>query len=200
MWRTGLLASGLLALLAASWLLNGRQASDLGLASPLSPLAQIGLGLAVAVLGGLAIAIALQLRSKKAKAEDIAKALENLPQTTGEAARYIPFVVLVCAAWELLYRGFLLWFLTPRVGLPGAIAISAAAYALAHGYRGVRSFGASLLTALSFTVGYAVTRNLWWLILLHAGFPVLASLASLHRRASGPAPLISAEDPVPPRS
>lgn len=192
-WRTFLLAAGLIALLATSWLLNGRPLSDLGLAYPLSLSSEIGLGLAVVVLSGLAVAIVLQLRLKKAKAEDIAKALEHLPRTRGEAVRFIPLIVLVSAASELLYRGFLLWFLTPRIGLAGAIAIAATAYALAHGYKGVRSFAASLVSALLFTVGYAVTRSLWWLILLHAGLPILASLASLSRRASGPPPLAGAK-------
>lgn len=189
LWRTLGLAAGLTALLAASWLRNGRRLSDLGLVYPLSPAAEIGLGIAVVVLSGFAIAIVLQLRSKKTKAEDMAKALEHLPRTKGEAARFIPLIVLISAAWELLYRGFLLWFLTPRIGLAGAIAMAATVYALAHGYKGVRSFAASLVSALLFTVGYAVTRSLWWLILLHAGLPVLVSLASLCRRASGPPPV-----------
>ncbi len=200
MLRTLLLASGLLTLLAASWVLNARPVSVLGLTAPLSPPAEIGLGLAIVLLGGFAIAIVVQLSSKKTKVEDIAKALERLPQTKGEAARYIPMVIVVCAAWEVLYRGFLLWFLTPHTGLPGAVILSATAYALAHGYTGVRRFAASLVSALLFTVAYAITQNLWWLILLHMGFPILGTLASLYRPRSGAPPLVRGADSALPTS
>jgi membrane protease YdiL (CAAX protease family) len=70
--------------------------------------------------------------------------------------------------WEILYRGFLLWFLSPYIGIAGAICLASFAYGLARGYQGRRQLVGSIASAFAFTVAFAITRSLWWLMLLHA--------------------------------
>lgn len=82
------------------------------------------------------------------------------------------------AGWEILYRGFIL-LLTPNTGLPIAITISALAYGIAHGYRSPKQLIASIVSAFAFTIAYALTHSLWWLIVIHAGLPLSAVPAAL---------------------
>ena len=86
------------------------------------------------------------------------------------------FALLAFAAgfgWEVLYRGFLLFYLQPYVGLAGAVFVSAIVYGAAHEFRSWSQSAASIAAAFSFTIGYALTDNLWWLILLHTGLPLV---------------------------
>ena len=65
----------------------------------------------------------------------------------------------------------------------GAVAASSAAYGAAHGFKSWGRLGASVAAALAFTIGYAVTRNLWWLMLVHAGLALLGLVAARRARS-----------------
>jgi hypothetical protein len=85
--------------------------------------------------------------------------------------------------------GFLVSYLMPYLGLAGAVALPTLAYAAAHGYNGARQFGVSIIFAFLFTIGFALTNSLWWLMLVHAGLPLLAALTSYKMlKQAGPAP------------
>jgi membrane protease YdiL (CAAX protease family) len=88
-------------------------------------------------------------------------------------------------AWEVLFRGYLLWALTPRVGIVGAVFVASVAYGVAHGYKSPRQFTSSLVSALLFTIAYALTHSLWWLMLIHGGLPVMVGLIHGGGRTSG---------------
>lgn len=181
------LASALLSLLAVVWIGGGRSAGELGLAPPVSSPAEVGLGLAVLVLAGLAMGIAIQLKAGKPRPS--AADLGVLPVTPSETASFLLMSFVVGAAWEVLYRGYLLWALTPHFGVPGAVVLAAAAYGLAHGYKNARQLAASLVAALAFTVGYVLTHSLWWLILIHIGMPVLAIASARRLQRATPSPV-----------
>ena len=57
-------------------------------------------------------------------------------------------------------------------GLPLAVALAAIAYGAGHGYKNAKQFAGSIAAAFAFTIGYALTGSLWWLIVLHAAAPV----------------------------
>jgi membrane protease YdiL (CAAX protease family) len=170
--RTLAVAGSLLVVLAASWAAHRRSLAALGLAAPQTPAALAGLGVAVVILTGFAIAVALQMRSPSPGAVE---ALSSMPATRTEAMLFAVKMPVTCLAAELLYRGFLLWYLSPRLGVVGAVAVASAAYALAHAFTNVRAAISSALAATAFTVGYAVTQSLWWLMILHVGFPALGA-------------------------
>jgi len=88
------------------------------------------------------------------------------------------------AGWEVLYRGFLLQLLPPIIGLPFAIVASALAYGIAHGYKNPKELIASIISAFIFTIAYAWTHSIWWLILIHVGLPLLMfpGVIRTHRR------------------
>lgn len=187
-WRTVAFGLTPLLILALEWTAKHRPITDLGLGAPADPPALVGLGVAFALIAGLGVSSLLS----KASAEDDPKAavmLRILPQARGEWPSFIAFCLTVGVAWEVLYRGYLLWVLSPMVGPAAAVAIAALAYGLAHGVKDFKRVAASLLAAALFTTAYAVTQNLWWLILIHTGLPLLPALLALRTpKAKRPLP------------
>lgn len=181
--RAMLGALALAALLAADWISAHRSVADLGLDWPLSRAGVIGLMIAVALL--IALLATSRMTTQPANPERAAKAEHAVallrPETIGELRLFLLFAAVVGVMWELLYRGYLLWALTPGLGTIGAVIVAALAYGLAHGVKSGSQFAASLGSAFAFTIGYALTHSLWWLIVLHIGLPLLG-LWLAHRR------------------
>ena len=183
--RTITMAAALAILVIIEWLYTRRPFASLGLAAPNTVAAMIGLCLAVCLLVVMAVSLAIRLRSEKPQAKDD-PSKEIMPQTSAEMAVFIVFSFVVGTAWELLYRGYLLWSLAPHIGLFLSVVISATAYGVGHGFRNTKMLLASLASALVFTTAYAITRNLWWLMLVHCGLPLIGAVASKLSRGSDP--------------
>jgi membrane protease YdiL (CAAX protease family) len=160
------------------WFVLGRDWRSLGLGLP--PTGLVGLAAAAVILLGAGLAMRAASRRSAPRRDEAT--LEMLPVTAAETRMFVLFSVGIGFGWELLYRGYLLWALSPRVGLAGAVLLSAGAYGVAHGYRGAKPFVGSLISAFVFTVAYALTHSIWWLAAIHVGLPLLALNAT--RRAS----------------
>ena len=163
-----------------SW--YGRSAALLGLDLPVSTTGLIGIAAALVILAALAAAILLK-RPATPSAGQSPRA-DLLPQTDRDTRLFILFSLVAGFGWELLYRGFLLWALTPLLGAPAAVVVAATAYGLAHGSRGIGSLIGAIISSFLFTIAYALTGSLWWLILLHVGLPLVGLLARAAQRSS----------------
>jgi len=172
--RTIGIISVLLALLALDWSVTGRSLESLGLDIPPSLPGLAGLG--VAILLTVAMVMMARIAPRRGGSGTDPAAL-LMPQSPAERWVFILFSLAVGIGWELLYRGYLLWALTPRLGLPGAIALATLVYGLAHGYKSRRLFIGSLISAMLFVGGYALTGSLWWLMLVHSALPLVGLLA-----------------------
>ena len=168
-------AVALMAFLAVVASIEGISAADLGLDFPQTTGALVGLGIAVVLVGGMITATFLA--KPKQSGTDIVEAEELMPQTGQEAALFILLAFVIGFAWEVLYRGFLLWWLTPLTGIVGAVLVAGVAYGLAHGWESHRSGIASIISALLFCTGYALTGSLWWLIIIHTALPLVGMVA-----------------------
>lgn len=73
----------------------------------------------------------------------------------------------------------------PVTGHPLAVALAAVSYGAGHGYKNPKQFFGSIAASFAFTIGYAVSGNLWWLIVLHAAVPV-AMVHAARKRAPSP--------------
>lgn len=165
---------GLLVLLTADWLLAARSVTALGLTVPTTMPALIGVGIAVTII--LVLGVAMR-RTGASGGDDAARARrEMLPDNAVELRLFVLFAVAVGFGWEVLYRGFLLFYLASYVDLPPAVVAAAVAYGAAHGFRSWSLFAGSIASAFAFTIGYALTQNLWWLILLHVALPLTGLL------------------------
>jgi membrane protease YdiL (CAAX protease family) len=182
-WRSMAEIMLLLGALLFCALHGGWSAADLGLEFPLSAAAKWGLLFALMLLPGLQLAAVLtERRQDEAQREALALKLEEhkfLPRTGKEFWIFTLLALCMGAGWELLYRGFLLHVLVPETGYGWAIALSALAYGLAHGYQNPKQLIGSLVSALLFAIGYAATHSLWWLMVIHVGLPLLGAHRSV---------------------
>jgi membrane protease YdiL (CAAX protease family) len=154
------------------WRLANRPFGALGLDAPVSPM---GVNYLVAV-GVVAVMMAIQIvffarLVKPARIEKLRAQLpymKILPRNSSELGIFL-LVAVMAGIWEeLLYRGFLIWFLTPYATLWGAVALSTAVFGLGHIYQGWQGVPRSGAIGLLFAIGFVATGSLWWLIAAHA--------------------------------
>ena len=168
---------GLLALLATSWLITGRSLQTRGLNAPTSTPSLIGLAVAIAIF--VALFLSRNKKAKPSQREKIEAVRRDLfPETRKEVKLFLILSLAVGGGWEILYRGFLLYYLPSTTGLIAAIIIAALAYGAAHGFKNSKQFIGSIVSALAFTIAYVATSNLWWLMLIHIGVLVFGAIAS----------------------
>lgn len=172
--RSMAIASALTAGLAAIWITSGRSAVALGFDWPVTTAGVIGLAITGLLLSGLALTAPRARAPKDAATREAA--VRTMPQNAVERRWFVAFGLTLGFAWELLYRGYLLWLLSPYVGMIRAIVVAATAYGLAHGYQNLRQLIGSIISAFVFTSAFALTHSLWWLIILHAGLPMVGLL------------------------
>jgi membrane protease YdiL (CAAX protease family) len=183
----------LCAFMLVKWL-GGYSLVQLGMGFPSSPGGFWGLATAVCLLAGMHLLGNRMDRKwtpeERIMQEDKLRELPfPMPRTPTETLAYLVTMVGMTATWELLFRGYLLLVLTPVTGLPLAVALAAVSYGAGHGYQSRKQFFGSILAAFAFTIGYAVTANLWWLIVLHAAAPVTMLYAA---RKIAPRPTMAA--------
>jgi len=176
MVRTIRMIGVLLIVLAILWWWEGRALALLGFVLHLSTGGLIGLAIAAALLALLALP-ALFARTGNALPNRPGRT-DVLPKTPEETRIYLVFAFAAGVGWEVLYRGFLLWALTPLVGLWGAVIIAAIAYGLAHASRKLGAIAGAVISSFLFTIGYALTGSLWWLIVIHVSLPLMGLLAA----------------------
>ncbi|HEY0115608.1 MAG TPA: CPBP family intramembrane glutamic endopeptidase [Allosphingosinicella sp.] len=175
------MVGALLLLLALIWWWEGRPVALLGLDLPVSTTGMIGIAVSITILGLLAATILLKQPAAPPAGQPGA---DMLPRTKRETRLFLVFALVIGFGWELLYRGFLLWALSPLMGMPAAVVVAATAYGLAHATRDVRSLVGAIVSAFAFTIAYALTGSLWWLIILHIGLPMIGLLAGRVSRAA----------------
>ncbi len=169
-------------LLLGLWRWTGRPLATLGLDIPVGESGLIMLGavaLAALVLGGqLVFLLKITKPARLAALRSQVRDLKILPRNTRELFVFL-IVAMMAGIWEeLLYRGFLLWFLEPYITLWGAAAVSTAVFALGHIYQGWKGLPRAGGLGLLFAVGYVFSGSLWWLIALHALIDLFGGLAA----------------------
>ncbi|MCP4458650.1 MAG: CPBP family intramembrane metalloprotease [Cytophagales bacterium] len=115
-------------------------------------------------------------QAKKAQTKS-ERVLFLMPTTKPECKMMIftSFVAGICE--EIIYRGFLLWFLLNYLPLLPAIVLTNLPFALAHlTSTGFRNTIWAFILGLIFTVAYLLTDSLWLSILLHILIDVYAAI------------------------
>lgn len=162
---------GLAAFTAGLWLWQGRTWDEIGL-SPRHPTGWIwGLGLAAL------LAIGSWVQQKRAARDP--EALEQVLRRVSQVERMLPhaaeelktFYALSATAGfceELLYRGYLMWYLEHWMGLVPTLAGSSILFGVGHAYQGWRGVVTTGLFGGLLGVLYLVTGSLVTPMLVHA--------------------------------
>jgi|SRR5271154_4616295 len=132
------------------------------------------LGLVVALLVGSLLPAVLARRSAKLR-DKILKACKRLafilPDTREERAWFALVSVTAGICEEVLYRGFLIRYLSYspwHAGLWIALGISSIAFGMAHGYQGLSGIIGTAMLGAVMVVVFAATGSLWLPMALHA--------------------------------
>lgn len=178
---TALLEWAFLVALAAVWIVFSRPIASLGLVTP------GGIGF----WGGAALLVlftGLLLHSWHAavKASDAEKAKQResfgsitkyLPQTAPELRTFYGVSITAGIVEEIVYRGFVIWYLGQFMPLWAAVIVSSVAFGLAHSYQGANGALRTGLVGLAFGIFYVVTGSIWLPIVAHALLDVLQGAA-----------------------
>ena len=180
-----------LAVLGASWFLLRRPLEDLGFVSPGGPGFWIGLVLLVAATGfflypwrSARTATAAEKSKQSAYVQEVA---HYLPQTTQELRSFYRVSVTAGIVEEIVYRGFVLWYLAQFMPVWAAVIVSSLAFGLGHIYQGINGATRAGLVGLAFAIFYVVTGSIWLPIIAHALLDITqgATMYEILRKPAG---------------
>ena len=163
--RQWLLAALAVALLAVA----GAPLAELGLAPQVQHLGELLPGLIGLVVLGTALALALRA-SPSARRRILRPVDALLPRSAQERRLFAAVAVTAGVAEEVVFRGFLLVYLTEvaEVSLPTAMIVSSVLFGLAHSYQGVLGVALTGLAGYWLASIYVLTGSLLLPIVVHA--------------------------------
>ncbi len=180
--------------LMAWWLLQGRSLESLGLAPP------TGLGFNWGWLLLAALAFGLWLSGRRlvdAPAEEREHVIESLgdlqhflPQSHRDYRHFSALSLTAGVCEELIYRGFVFWYLAHWMPTWLVVVVASIAFGLAHAYQGAG--GMLRVAGVGLVLGgfYVFTGSLWLPMLAHVLIDLLQGhmIYRLFRRRDGVAP------------
>lgn len=153
------------------------------------PWDELGLGLTIDLWFGVAalltvlgiVALVLQLRQVSgATREEIGSLKKHfgdlavlIPQNRRELARWYGLSTTAGIVEEVLWRGYLIWYLNQVMPLWAAVLVSTVAFGLAHAYQGPRHLPQIMLLAAALAGLYLLSGSVWLSIILHAAVDIL---------------------------
>ncbi len=167
----------LLLICMAIWAGAARPWSALGLGLQLDP--RFAIAAILTVLG--IVVLLMQVREVKSatqkQLDGIRKRFGKLslifPQNGNELARFYGLSITAGIVEEILWRGFLIWYLSQFMPLWGAALVSIIGFGLAHAYQGVANLPPIIAVGAVFTGLYLLTGSIWLPVILHAAVDIL---------------------------
>lgn len=161
----------------ALWASSSRPWSAVGLDLDLN--LRFAIGVVLTILG--IVALVMQNRQvKAATAEEIAgirkrfgKISIMIPQNGNELARFYGLSITAGIVEEILWRGFLIWYLSLFMPLWAAALLSTVGFGLAHAYQGLAQLPHITAVGAALAVLYLLSGSIWLPIILHAAVDIL---------------------------
>lgn len=177
-----------LAALALAWWWFGRPAAALGFSMPGGNGFWIGCGvvlLMTVLLGWSWYRVTVMSEQDRVKQlESLGNLVHFLPRPGREFRYFFGLSITAGVVEEIIYRGFLFWYLIQFVPLWAVILLSSVAFGLAHSYQGLGGIIRTGLIGVAFAVLYATSGSIWLPILGHALLDILqgAMMIELFRK------------------
>jgi len=166
-----------LAALLAAWMILDRPIAGLGFSTTIGPGFWVGFAFVTLLTGHLLYAWRWVTKATPAKKVEQAKLLGEidryLPHTGRELRSFFGVSITAGIVEEIVYRGFVLWYLTHIMPLWLAVSVSSVLFGLAHSYQGRDALLRVTLIGLGFGTLYVVTGSIWLPIIAHISIDVL---------------------------
>jgi membrane protease YdiL (CAAX protease family) len=154
------------------WIGSGRTLTTVGLGVS----GGLGFWIGAIVVVALVLTVRAQLGQLRASAAAREKARAQLggtaalmlPRSAGERRTWIALSLTAGICEEVLYRGFLIWYLAAWLPDVAAVFVSSAAFGIAHVYLGLSGVLRATVAGVIFGLAYLLTGSLWVPIALHA--------------------------------
>lgn len=162
------------------WSRSGRSFSQLGLDWPPHSWGLYALFASCALIPLIVLQLLFLPRLVRNKLPEVIKQIDELkilPRTGNELMLFL-LVAISAGIWEeLMYRGFLVWYLLPLGGTVAAVVLSSLIFGAGHLYQGWKGLPRTAAIGLAFATGYVLTGSLWWAMLAHALVDIYGGLA-----------------------
>ena len=162
---------GLALIVVLLWAGTGREAGLLGVHLEAGKWWWVGAILTLAISTFLVVQV-VAVRRHKGSLEKVRAQVEALsplfPGTPGEVRWFNALSVTAGICEELVYRGYLMAYLTTLAGTPAAVLLSSAAFGIGHAYQGPAGMAKTFGVGLTMALVSLLTGSLWAPILLHA--------------------------------
>lgn len=166
-----------LAALATVWIFFNRPAAELGFVAPAGVNFYVGIVLLVLVCGFLVYTGHRVKRmtddEKTQQAESLGDLVHFLPRNPVHYRYFIGTSITAGIVEEIVYRGFVIWYLMQFMPVWGAVITSSIFFGLGHSYQGASGMLRTGLIGLGFAVFYVFTGSIWLPIIGHALLDVL---------------------------
>jgi membrane protease YdiL (CAAX protease family) len=166
-----------LAVVALMWHFYDRPVADLGFIAPEGKGFWIGIAVSAALIAFLVYSWYAASRadneSREKNRESIGELAHFLPQTTTDFRRFVAVSITAGIVEEIIYRGFVLWYLSLLMPLWGAVIVSSIFFGLGHSYQGAMGAVRTGLIGFAFAILYVGSGSIWIPIVAHALLDIL---------------------------
>jgi hypothetical protein len=167
----------LLFMCVAMWAVAARPWSALGFGLQLD--LRFGFGVALTILG--IVVLLMQVRQVKSATQEQISGIRKrfgklsliIPHNDNELVRFYGLSITAGIVEEILWRGFLIWYLDQFMPLWGAALVSTIGFGLAHAYQGLAHLPQITIVGAAFAGLYLLTGSIWLPVILHAAVDIL---------------------------
>ncbi len=161
-----------LAVLATAWLLLNRPVSYLGFVTPGGIRFYVGTILLALLCGFLAyqwrVATKMTADQRTRQIEALGDLVHMSPRNQREYRQFVGLSITAGIVEEIIYRGFVIWYLSQFMPLWGAVIASSIIFGLGHSYQGVAGMAQTGLAGLGSGALYVFTGSIWLPMIGHA--------------------------------
>jgi len=173
--ETIILEWALAAAVLTAWLAGGRAPASIGLAQSTETASAVAWIISAAIAALLFAQVrAVRLAIPAGLREQLAVLEPLMPHSRGERSVFTGVSLTAGFCEELLYRGFVLAYLTPWVGGFGAVTGSTILFAAVHAYQGVTGILKTMVVGLVLATLTVYAGSLWPAVLLHVAIDLQA--------------------------
>jgi membrane protease YdiL (CAAX protease family) len=167
----------LFALVMALWIWQDRAWSALGFGLTTNVPFMISLALTIAAMAALLWQVRNVANTDIAELRELRQEIGNvaiiIPRNGNELGRFYGVAVTAGVVEEVLYRGFMIWYVGHYLPLWTAVLVSSVVFGIGHAYQGIENIPKITIVGAIFAGLYILSGSLWVPMVLHTAVDIL---------------------------